>query len=295
MNLEDTRQALESPGPQNHGAVKNVKLTKMPRPTTLLIAAAALTPGLAVADAFKPSKADQVKLGQQAAQDIRKKEKILPASDIRVQTLRRIGQRVLAQVDDSKEPWRYSFDVVDSKEINAFALPGGPVFFYTGLLNKLESEDEIAGVLAHELTHVRREHWAYAYADSQKRNLLLAGILIFGRVGKTAGDLLSIGNDVLLGLPFSRKHENEADSQGYEIMTKAGYNPQGMADVFTFLSKSNKGGRPPEFLSTHPDDGKRIERIKAMMKADNRTYRPEIPVKWETTTYVESKSLRWHW
>lgn len=253
-----------------------------------------LAPGAAHADAFKPGKADQVKLGQQAALEIRKKEKILPGSDIRVQTLRRIGQKLLAQVDDSKEPWRYSFDVVDSKEINAFALPGGPVFFYTGLLNKMESEDEIAGVLAHELTHVRREHWAYAYADDQKRNLLLAGILMLGRVGKTAGDLLSIGNDVLLGLPFSRKHESEADSHGFDMMTSAGYNPQGMVDVFTFLSKSNKG-KPPEFLSTHPDDGKRIGRMKEMIAAQNRTYKPEIPVKWETTTYVDSRSLRWHW
>jgi len=266
----------------------------MPRPTAILIAAAVMMPGLANADAFKPSKADQVKLGQQAAQEIRKKEKILPASDIRVQTLRRIGQKLLAEVDDSKEPWRYSFDVVDSKEINAFALPGGPVFFYTGLLNKMESEDEIAGVLAHELTHVRKEHWAYGYADSQKRNLLLTGILLLGKVGRTAGDLLSIGNDVLLGLPFSRKHETESDVQGFDIMVRAGYNPQGMVDVFTFLGKSNKG-KPPEFLSTHPDDGKRVGRMKQMIADSNRTYRAEVPVKWETTTYVDSRSLRWHW
>lgn len=251
-------------------------------------------PAMASADLFKPSKADQVKLGQQAAAEVRKKEKLLPASDIRVQTLRRIGAKVLATFDDSKEPWKYSFDVVDSKDINAFALPGGPVFFYTGLLNKMESEDEIAAVVAHELVHVRREHWAYAYADSQKRNLLLTGILIFGKVGRTAGDLLSLGNDVVLGLPFSRKHETEADVDGFAAMTQAGYNPQGMVDVFTFLSKSNKG-KPPEFLSTHPDDGKRIQRMKDMIAKSGKTYRAEVPVKWETTTFVDSKSLRWHW
>jgi len=249
---------------------------------------------MAAADLFKPSKADQVKLGQQAAAEVRKKEKILPASDVRVQTLRRVGAKVLATFDDSKEPWKYSFDVVDSKEINAFALPGGPVFFYTGLLNKMESEDEIAAVIAHEIVHVRREHWAYAYAESQKRNLVLTGILLLGRVGRTAGDLLSIGSDLIIGLPFSRKHELESDSQGFDAMVQAGYNPKGMVDVFTFLSKSNKG-KPPEFLSTHPDDGRRIQRIQDMINKSGKTFRPEVPVRWEPTTYVDSRSLRWHW
>ncbi|MEQ1932646.1 MAG: M48 family metalloprotease, partial [Fimbriimonadaceae bacterium] len=130
----------------------------------VLIASLSLSLGVAHADMFKPSKAEQVKLGQQAALEIRKKEKILPATDPRVIMLRRIGERLLKSVDDSKEPWKYSFDVVDSKEINAFALPGGPVFFFTGLLNKMKTEDELAGILGHELAHTRREHWAYAYA-----------------------------------------------------------------------------------------------------------------------------------
>lgn len=296
MELGDSTGLILTPTvlcPQNPDGPKDVNISMMARTPAILLAVA-LMPTMASADLFKPSKADQVKLGQQAAAEVRSKEKILPASDIRVQTLRKIGAKVLATFDDSKEPWKYSFDVVDSKEINAFALPGGPVFFYTGLLNKMESEDEIAAVVAHELIHVRREHWAYAYADSQKRNLLLTGILIFGKVGRTAGDLLSLGNDVILGLPFSRKHESEADTHGFTAMVDAGYNPQGMVDVFTFLSKNNKG-KPPEFLSTHPDDGKRIERIKSMVANSGKTYRAEIPVKWETTTYIADKSLRWHW
>lgn len=242
-----------------------------------LVAASTLT--AAQADMFKPSKADQVKLGQRAAEDLRKKEKVLPATDPKVRLLKDIGRKLLATVDDSKEPWKYTFDVIESKEVNAFALPGGPVFFYTGLLNKLSTEDEIAGILSHELTHVRREHWAYAYADSQKRALGITALLMIFRANTTVANIASIGNDVLVGLPFSRKHETEADMMGLDMMVKAGYNPNGMADVFRLL-KSLGGSKPPEILSTHPDDGKRIQRIEGKIKDMNRSYPPQIPLPW---------------
>ncbi|MEQ1823398.1 MAG: M48 family metallopeptidase [Fimbriimonadaceae bacterium] len=261
----------------------------------LALVGLSLTITVTHADMFKPSKADQVKLGLQAAQEIRKKEKILPATDPRVIVLRRIAEKVLKTVDDSKEPWKYSFDVVDSKEVNAFALPGGPVFFFTGLLNKLKTEDEVAGILGHEITHSRKEHWAYAYADQQKRDLLLAGIMIFGRVGRTAGEVLGLSSEVLLGLPFSRKHESEADRIGFTMMTDAGYNPQGIVDVFEFLKKASSGPKPPEFISTHPDDGRRINSIKDMIAAQNRTYKPMVKLPWDATTYKTARTLRWHW
>lgn len=227
----------------------------------------------------KPSKADQVKLGQQAATEIRKKEKVLPDSDLQVKTLRRVAHRLLATVDDKKAPWEYSFDVIQSKEVNAFALPGGPTFFFTGLLDKLKTEDELAGVLAHELTHVRREHWAYQYRDMQQKNLLLnLGLLIF-HANRAVADLASVGMDVLVNLPYSRKHEQEADDGGYEMMTKAGYNPEGMANVFRLL-KSLPGSKPPEFLSDHPADASRIKRIEDKIKADKRTFPPQTPLPW---------------
>src|SRR5437764_5414128 len=131
----------------------------------------------AQADMFKPSKAQQVQLGKRAADELRRKERVLPSSDPRVQTLRRVGSRLLSTVRTS-DPWEFRFDVIDSKQVNAFALPGGPTFFYTGLLDKMKTEDELAGVLGLEMTHVLEEHWAYAYADSHKRNLLLNFALI---------------------------------------------------------------------------------------------------------------------
>jgi predicted Zn-dependent protease len=248
-------------------------------PAILVLALGTALP--AQADWLKPSKADQVKLGQRAAEDIRKKEKVLPATDWRVETLRRIASKLLRVLPASakKEPWQYSFDVIDSKEINAFALPGGPVFFYTGLLDLLKTEDQVAGILAHELTHVRKEHWASAYADYQRRQLGLTAILIFLQPNDTLTNVLSIGNDLILGLPYSRRHETEADEMGVDLMAEAGYNPEGLADSFRTLQEKSKGQKAPEFLSTHPDDKNRIQKIQDRAAKMHRTFPPQTPLK----------------
>lgn len=233
----------------------------------------------ASADMFKPSKGDQVKLGQRAAADIRKKEKVLPAEDPRVQLLRSVAAKLMAAApEDPKSPWQYSFDVIDNKAVNAFALPGGPVFFYTGLFSKFKTEDQLAAVLSHELTHVRKEHWANAYAAQQRRALGLSVLLLILKANRTVTDLASIGNDLLVTLPFARKDETQADDIGFDVMVKAGYNPQGMADVFEILRESSKGGKPPEFLSTHPDDKNRIKRIEDRIAKSKKAYPPQTPI-----------------
>lgn len=237
------------------------------------------------ADAFKPSKADQLKLGKAAAADLRKHEKVLPTSDERVEMLRRVGSRMLSVIDGKKEPWEYSFDVLENKEINAFALPGGPVFFYTGLLSLMDTEDQVAAVIGHELTHVRREHWAYAYASEQKRQLGLSVLLIFTHASRTVADLASVGNDVVLGLPFSRKHESEADQGGLVWMIQAGYNPHGMVEMLQKLRDSTKGGKPPEIFSTHPDDKNRINRVQSEIDKLHQNFPPERPLPWPTEKY----------
>lgn len=263
--------------------------------TTVAISLFLSASGVLLADAFKPSKADQVKLGKEASQQVRQKYKVLGSSDERVRVLRRVASKILATVNDSKEPWEYSFDVIDSKEVNAFALPGGPTFFFTGLLNRMKTEDELAAVLAHELVHVRREHWAYQYADSQKRNLGLSLILILAKANRTVVDLASVGNS-LYDLKFSRQHETQADEQGMDMMVAAGYNPQGMVDVFTMLREASKGGKPPEILSSHPDDANRIKAIQARIQSLNRTFGPQKPLPWESITYRPSRAgLRWNW
>lgn len=243
------------------------------------IAALALA-GSASADPFKPSQQQQIELGKRAAAELMRQEKVLPASDERVRILRKVGRKLLSTADGSKEPWQYSFNVIDSKEVNAFALPGGPVFFYTGILDKMKTEDELAGVMAHELTHVRREHWAYAYRDSQKRNLLLNLGLIFARANQNVANIASIGNNLLFELPFSRSHESQSDTQGFDMMVQAGYNPEGMVDVFELLQREAKGGNPPEFFSSHPNDQNRINRIKEMIEKRGGQYPSQRPLPW---------------
>lgn len=235
------------------------------------LAMSAATPALA--DPFKPGKADQVKLGQQAAAEIRRKERVLPSSDPRVQTLRRVGSRIVAAMSakDLREPWQYSFDVIESKQLNAFALPGGPVFFYTGLMERMKTEDELAGVLAHEIIHIQREHWAYQYRDAQKANgLLTIGMLIF-KPGRAVGNIAGLTTQLMF-LKFSRNHETQADDQGFDLMARGGYNPEGMARVFEMLGQASRGGKPPEFLSSHPSDTNRVRRIRERAARSRQNY-----------------------
>ena len=227
-----------------------------------------------------------MKLGKKTADDIRKKEKVLPETDVRVKTLRRIGARILAALypngatenPKNKDPWVFSFDVVVSNEINAFALPGGPTFFYTGLMEKLQTEDELAAVIGHELTHVRKEHWASAYNESQRRNIGISLIALLGVGGRDLPNVLSIASELAYDLPFSRRHETEADDLGFEAMVKAGFNPQGMVDTFEMLRKTAEGGKPPEFFSTHPDDKNRINRIREKISKSNEKFPPMTPM-----------------
>lgn len=238
-----------------------------------------LTVTAASADPFKPSVKQQIELGQKAADQVRKREKVLKDSDERVRFLRRVASKLMAAMPEKeRQTWQFSFDVIDSKEVNAFALPGGPTFFYTGLLDKLKTEDELAGILGHELVHTRNQHWASAYADNQKRRLGITALLTILRARDIVWDLASIGDDLIFGLPYSRKHETDADMIGLKNMVDAGYNPAGMASVFRMLSQ--QGGKPPEFLSTHPDDKNRVKKIEEEAAKMNRTFPPLKPLPW---------------
>ncbi len=240
---------------------------------TVLVASLALPS----AAQFKPGFKDQVELGQRVAADLRKKEKVLPGTDPRVQLIRKLGTRLSEEIPEAerkKKPWAWSFDVIDSKEINAFALPGGPVFFYTGLLDKLKTEDAIAGVMAHELTHVREEHWATQYNDDMKRQVGVGLLLSLLGANRTLTNLASLVDTFAVGLPYSRKFETRADEGGFKLVVGAGYNPQGMVDVFKMLSESS-GSKPPEFMSDHPDDKKRVKRLEEMTAKSGKSYGPQ--------------------
>ena len=171
---------------------------------TLALAAAMAAPQAASADPFRPGIKDQIELGRRASDQIRKEEKVLGDSDPRVKEIRRIGQKLVATIsaeERKQKPFEYTFDVIDSKDVNAFAFPGGPVFFYTGLLDRFTTEDQVAGVLAHEIVQARNQHWASAYADNQKRQLGISALLMILGAGATAFDVAAVADTLLFTLP----------------------------------------------------------------------------------------------
>lgn len=252
---------------------------------TILGLGLALIPA-AEANPFMPSARDQIKLGQRVAADVRKQNRILPDSDPMVRTMRRIANRLLTDAAEERPqgPWQFTFDIIDKPEVNAFALPGGPIFFYRGLVERFETEDQFAAVIAHEMAHIQRQHWARAYRDRQQGNLVLSLGLLLLNANRTAVDIAYITNEVVLTLPYSRRQETEADEVGMDTMVRAGFNPQGMLDVFGILERSNSGGRPLEYLSTHPDTRRRAAHIENRIRRLNREFSPQTPLRFATST-----------
>jgi beta-barrel assembly-enhancing protease len=240
----------------------------------LLLGGAAAGPSRA--DMFTPGVKDQIKLGNQAAQQVMRQYRVV--HDQRADELERVGHRLLdALPPKDRNQWDWHFYLIESKEINAFALPGGNTFFFTGLYDRLHTEDELAAVMGHEMTHVRKEHWAHMAGAAQKRELglnILLGVTRAGRGWQTAAGLF----DSMVNLRFSRKDEDQADAGGLQDMVEAGYNPQGMLDLFHVLQQAGGSGGPA-FLADHPLTSTRIEharqRIAEMNSSD---FRPEVPL-----------------
>ncbi len=188
-------------------------------------------------------------------------------SDSKVRTYVASVGNSLAQfteADNPALPW--SFIVLNSDVINAFALPGGNVFITRGLLTRIDSEASLAGVLGHEIGHVTARH--VDERMSQATGIQLGVAVLAGttqsQLIQVAGDLF--GNGYLLH--FGRSQELEADSLGLRYMVRAGYDPRGQADVMEMLEAASQGNRTPEMLSTHPDPGRRLQAINTAIQRD---------------------------
>jgi predicted Zn-dependent protease len=181
-----------------------------------------------------------------------------PAEDVKV------GQQAAAQVRQQLTMFRYSFDVVNMREINAFALPGGPMFLNRGMIQAAQSEGEVAGVMAHELSHVILRHGTAQATKGQKAQIgAIAGQILGAIVGGNEGAYIAQGSELLAGgfmLKYSRDYERQADLLGAQIMASAGYNPRDMSRMFETIARQG-GSRGPEWLSSHPDPGNRSAAI----------------------------------
>ncbi|MBA2259227.1 MAG: M48 family metalloprotease [Acidobacteria bacterium] len=214
-------------------------------------------------NSFTP--AQDVQVGQRAATDARRQLPMLNdgPTDAFVE---RVGRRLVAAVPARfrHSGFRYSFDVVNLREINAFALPGGPMFLHRGTLQAARTDDEVAGVMAHELAHVVLRHGTLQASKAQKFQFgALAGQIIGSIVGGNTGQIIAQSSQVGLGtyfLKYGREYEREADLLGAQIMARAGYDPRHMANMFRTIAQQG-GGRGPEWLSSHPDPGNRYASI----------------------------------
>lgn len=189
----------------------------------------------------------------------------LDSNSAQTKRVRDITQRLIQHVDafrpDARQ-WDWQMHVVNSDEVNAWCMPGGKMAVYAGLINRIKpTDDELAAVIGHEMAHALREH-----SREQVSQQMAAGIGMSVLAAVTgmpaAGDLGSELTKVMFTLPNSRTHETEADRIGVELAARAGYDPRAAITLWQKMSALG-GGRPPEFLSTHPSPASRMSDLRS--------------------------------
>jgi Zn-dependent protease with chaperone function len=220
---------------------------------------------------YKPS--DDVQVGRQAAAQAEQQMPVLRDEEVTAY-VERVGQRLVAAIpQEFQHPeFRYYFRVINARDINAFALPGGPMYVNRGMIEAARTEGEMAGVMAHELSHVALRHGTAQATKAQKYSILAGVAGIAGAIlgGPAAGQLGQAAVGAYF-LKFSREYETEADVLGAQIMARAGYDPRDLANMFRTIQQQG-GSNGPEFLSDHPNPANRYERINqeaAMLRVDN--------------------------
>jgi predicted Zn-dependent protease len=207
----------------------------------------------------------EVALGLEAAPQMAQEMGGLDPDEEVQRVVSQVGERVVRQSDAHGTQYQFSFHVLaDQQTVNAFALPGGPVFITRGLLSRLDNEAQLAGVLGHEAGHVVGRHTAEQMAKSQLAQGLIGAAGVAGSDdnggGQHAAQLAAFAAQVVQ-LKYGRQHEIQADTLGVRFMSQAGYDPRALLEVMRILSEASGPGRGPEFLSTHPDPGNRREVI----------------------------------
>src|SRR5262245_32398492 len=208
---------------------------------------------------------EDVKVGKEAAAEATKELPLLNDSTLD-NYVAGIGNKLTAALPpEFRHPeFMYTYRIVNQKEINAFALPGGPMFLNRGMIEAAKTEGEMAGVMAHELSHVALRHGTAQATKGQKFQIgSILGQVAGAVIGGTAGSVISQGTQFGLGaafLKYSREYESQADILGAQMLARAGYNPREMANMFKTI-EAEGGSRGPEWLSSHPNPGNRYDAI----------------------------------
>lgn len=187
--------------------------------------------------------------------------------DAQVQQLvKSIGQKLVRNSDAARSPYQFDFHVLaDQRTVNAFALPGGQVFITMALLQRLKTEDEVAGVLGHEIGHVVGRHSAEQMATQELMSGLAGAATIALSEPGSANSSAYIAQYVanMLNMKYGREDELESDDFGVKYLIQSGYKPEALLQVMRVLAEASGGNAPPEFASTHPSPANRIEKIKS--------------------------------
>jgi predicted Zn-dependent protease len=203
--------------------------------------------------------------------------------------VRRVGQRIVSAVTkyysdkgqaDILEGYKWEYNLVDSKEVNAWCMPGGKIVVYTGLLPITQNEAALAVVVGHEVTHALARHGNERMSQGlvQQFGQAALSVALANKTPQTQALFMNaygIGSNVGVVLPFSRRDEYEADEFGLKFAALAGYNPQEAVPLWQRMEKAGSAGnKPPEFLSTHPAEGNRIKKLQQQMPEALKLYRP---------------------
>ena len=221
---------------------------------------------------FSPSQ--ELQMGYQSAQQILKNERI--SNDRRINALvQKVGQRIAKAA--AQPGYKWQFFVIEKDQLNAFCLPGGKVFVYTGLFKAVQNEDQLAVVMGHEIAHAIARHGAERMSMIQLGRMgkeIASQTLGGGKYAQIINQAYGAGETYGMVLPFSRKFEYEADEIGLYLMTKAGYNPKEAVKFWDNMRRLKEGTKnPPEFLSTHPADINRIRKIQSLIPKALQHYR----------------------
>lgn len=208
---------------------------------------------------------DDVKIGREASLEVEKQFPILNDAEA-TRYVESVGRRLVAAIPSQyQQPgFQYKFQIVNASDINAFALPGGPMYVNRGMIEAANNEGEMAGVMAHEISHVALRHGT-AQATTQSNPLnqilgigaILGGAILGGQTGAQLGQMVVAG----YFLRYSRDYETQADTLGAQIMANAGYDPTDLANMFKTIEKQSGGSSNPEWLSSHPNPANRYENI----------------------------------
>ena len=259
----------------------------------LLITACATTPVSNRSALILIPKSQEIALGKQSFSQILKKEKVSENKKLN-QIVERVGKRIAAVSDMPKLNWEIK--LIESDQKNAFALPGGKIAIYTGILPVAKNEAGLATVMSHEIAHVIARHGA----QRMTQQMLLQGAMIGAGFSMNNNKhrniiLSALGLGVLYGfaLPFSRSHESEADQIGLIYMAKAGYNPREAINFWRRFSKIKEEKGPPEWASTHPADATRMRGLRRYLPRAKYSYQ-NLKVKYglgETFYLKETKNF----